>query len=48
MNQVNSGVNKRSKRILAIISDILSEKLAKPLVDDIIEEIVAALNGKKE
>ena len=48
MNQVNTGVDKRSKKILAIVSDILSEKLAKPLVDDIIEEIVTVLNGKKE
>ena len=48
MNQVNTGVDKRSKKILAIVSDILSEQLAKPLVDDIIEEIVAVLNGKKE
>ena len=48
MNQVNSGVDRKSKRILEIIGDILSEKLAKPLVDDIIEEIVKALNGKKE
>ena len=48
INQVNTGVDKRSKKILAIVSDILSEKLAKPLVDDIIEEIVAVLNGKKE
>lgn len=48
INQVNTGVDKRSKKILAIVSDILSEKLAKPLVDDIIEEIVAFLNGKKE
>lgn len=47
MNQVNTGIDKRSKRILAIISDILSEKLAKPLVDDIIEEIVNVLNGKR-
>ena len=48
INQVNAGVDKRSKKILAIVSDILSEKLAKPLVDDIIEEIVTVLNGKKE
>ena len=48
MNQINSGIDKRSKRILAVISDILSEKLAKPLVDDIIEEIVNVLNGKKD
>ena len=48
MNQVNTGIDKRSKKILAIVTDILSEKLAKQLVDDIIEEIVAVLNGKKE
>ncbi len=48
MNQVNSGIDKRSRRVLAVVSDILSEKLAKPLVDDIIEEIVSALNGKKD
>ena len=46
INQVNSGVDKKSKKILAIISNILSAKLAKPLVDDIIEEIVSALNRK--
>lgn len=46
INQVNSGIDKKSKKILAIISDILSEKLAKSLVDDIIEEIVAVLNRK--
>lgn len=48
VNQVNTGIDKRSKKILAIVTDILSEKLAKQLVDDIIEEIVAVLNGKKE
>lgn len=48
INQVNSGIDKKSKRVLVVVSDILSEKLAKPLVDDIIEEIVSALNGKKE
>ena len=46
MNQVNSGIDRKSKKILEIVSDILSEKLAKPLVDDIIEEIVTVLNGK--
>lgn len=46
INQVNSGVDKKSKKILAIISNILSAKLAKPLVDDIIEEIISALNRK--
>ena len=48
MNRVNTGIDRRSKKILAIVSDILSEKLSKPLVDDIIEEIVTVLNGKKE
>ena len=46
INQVNSGIDKKSKKILGIVSDILSEKLAKQLVDDIIEEIVTVLNGK--
>lgn len=46
MNQVNSGIDRKSKKILEIVSDILSEKLSKPLVDDIIEEIVTVLNGK--
>lgn len=48
INQVNSGIDKRSKKILVVVSDILSEKLAKPLVDDIIEEIVSVLNRKKD
>ncbi len=47
INKVNTGVDRRSKKILAIVSNILSEKLSKPLVDDIIEEIVTVLNGKK-
>lgn len=46
INKVNSGVDRKSKKILAIISDILSEKLSKFLVDEILEEIVEALNGK--
>lgn len=48
VNQINSGIDKKSKKILAVVTDILSEKLAKPLVDDIIDEIVSVLNGKKE
>ena len=48
VNQVNTGIDRKSKKILEIVTDILSEKLAKPLVDDIIEEIVTALNGKRE
>lgn len=47
MNQVNSGVDRKSRRILEIVSNVLSKKLAKPLVDDIIEEIVTVLNGKQ-
>ena len=47
INQVTNSIDKRSKKILAVVSDILSEKLSKPLVDDIIEEIVTVLNGKK-
>lgn len=46
INQINSGIDKKGKKLLVIISDILSQKLAKPLVDDIIEEIITALNGK--
>lgn len=46
INRINSGVDRKSKKILAIISDILSEKLSKFLVDEIIEQIVEALNGK--
>lgn len=46
INQINSGIDKKSKKILAIVSDILSQKLSKPLVDDIIEEIINALNRK--
>lgn len=48
INQINSGVDKRSKRILSVVSDILSEKLSKALVDDIIEEIITVLNRKKD
>lgn len=46
LNEVNSGIDKKSKKILAVVSDILSTKLSKILVDDIIEEIIKALNGK--
>ena len=44
INKINSGVDRKSKKILAVISDILSEKLSKFLVDEIIDEIVDALN----
>ena len=46
LNQVNSGIDKKSKKILTVISDILSAKLSKILVDEIIEEIIKELNGK--
>lgn len=46
MNRINSGIDKKSKRILATVSDILSEKLSKPLVDEIIDEIIKVLNKK--
>lgn len=48
VNQVNTGIDKKSKKILAVVTNILSEKLARSLVDDIIEEIVTVLNGKKD
>ncbi len=46
LNEVNSGIDKKSKKVLAIVSDILSTKLSKFLVDEIIEEIINKLNGK--
>ena len=46
MNRINSGIDKKSKRILATVSDILSERLSKSLVDEIIDEIIKVLNKK--
>ena len=46
LNEINSGIDKKSKKVLAIVSDILSTKLSKFLVDEIIEEIINKLNGK--
>lgn len=46
LNQVNTGIDKKSKKILSVVTDILSKKLSKFLVDDIIEEIIKELNGK--
>lgn len=46
LNEVNSGIDKKSKKVLAIVSDILSTKLSKFLVDEIIGEIINKLNGK--
>lgn len=41
INQINSGIDKKSKQVLKVVSDILSRKLAKVLVDEIIEDIVS-------
>lgn len=46
LNEVNSSIDKKSKKVLAIVSDILSAKLSKFLVDEIIEEIINRLNRK--
>lgn len=46
INKISSGIDKKSKNILKAVSNILSKKLSKFLVDEIIEEIVAELNGK--
>ncbi len=46
INQINSGIDKKSKQVLKVVSDILSRKLAKVLVDEIIEDIVTELNRK--
>ena len=46
INRVNSGIDKKSKRILEVVSDILSEKLSKSLTDEIIDEIIKVLNRK--
>lgn len=46
INQIKSGIDKKSKQVLKVVSDILSKKLAKVLVDEIIEEIVSELNRK--
>lgn len=46
INRINSGIDKKSKQVLKVVSDILSRKLAKALVDEIIEDIVSELNRK--
>ncbi len=46
INQINTGIDKKSRKVLQTVSEILSRKLAKFLVDEIIEEIVLELNGK--
>ena len=47
LNEINTGIDKKSKKILMVVSDILSKKLAKFLVDEIIDEIIKEINGKK-
>lgn len=46
INQISSAVDKKSKQMLRVVTDILSQKLSKFLVDEIVEEIIAAINGK--
>lgn len=46
INQINSGIDKKSRQILKVVSDILSKKLSKVLVDEIIKDIVSELNRK--
>ena len=44
INQINTGIDKRSKKILAVVSNILSEKLAKSLA--LIRETQVTQNTK--
>lgn len=46
INNINTGIDKKSKKILMVVSDILSKKLSKFLVDEILDEIINELNGK--
>lgn len=46
INQVSSNLDRKSKKVLGIISDILSKKLSKFLVDDIMAEIIEAFERK--
>ena len=47
LKRIHTGIDRKSKRVLATVSDILSKKLSKELVDQILEEIIATLNGKR-
>jgi len=47
INKISSGIDKKSKNVLKVVSDILSKKLSKFLVDEIIDEIITELNGKQ-
>ena len=46
INRINYGIDNKSKNVLKVVSDILSLKLSKFLVDEIIEEIIEKLNKK--
>ena len=46
INQVSSKLDRKSKKVLGIVSDILSKMLSKFLVDDIMAEIIEALERK--
>lgn len=46
INKISSGIDKKSKNVLKTVSDILSKKLSKFLVDEIIAEIIVELNRK--
>ena len=46
INQVSSNLDRKSKKVLEIISNILSRKLSKFLVDEIMEEIIEAFERK--
>lgn len=46
INRITSGIDNKSKNVLKVVSDILSLKLSKFLVDEIIEEIIEKLNKK--
>ena len=46
INQVSSNLDRKSKKVLEIISNILSMKLSKFLVDEIMEEIIEAFERK--
>jgi hypothetical protein len=46
INRIKAGMDRKSKKMLEVVSDILSLKLSKFLVDEILEEIIEALNRK--
>jgi len=47
INNINSGIDRKSKKILGIVSDVLSNKLSKFLVDEILDEIIDTLNKRQ-